>query len=127
MNTSKTFTLASFRRTLTHEIGQAIGLGDVETDVNPQFIDDNFDGTSSDTALATLTNSWALLINPFDPAASPISVYTVPNGDPGIDTDGVDLLMEGNNGGRSPNNPESNLVPLMRCIKSASRVAFWQR
>ena len=31
------------------------------------FIDDNYDGSTSATALATLTNSWALLVNPFNP------------------------------------------------------------
>ncbi len=75
---------------------------------DPEFIDDNFDGTSSETTLATLTNSWALLIDPFDPASSPISVFTVPNDDRGIDTLGVDLLMESNTAGIDPNNPNAS-------------------
>lgn len=112
MNTAHTWTLDRFRRTLTHEIGHAIGLGDVETDIDPEFIDDNYDGTTSATALATLTNSWAALVDPFDPAASPLSVFTVANSDPGIDTIGVDLLMESNTTGIGPNNPLSNLIPL---------------
>ena len=70
-NAGAIYTLDVFRRILTHEIGHAIGLGDVEGDISPgRFIDDNYDGTNSATALATLTNSWALLVNPLNPGAS---------------------------------------------------------
>ena len=82
-----------FQLLMTHEIGHALGLGDV--DFNPgNFIDDNFDGSSSASALATLTNTWAALVNPLNPAASPLQLYNVPNADPGVDTPGVDILME---------------------------------
>ena len=87
--------LTSFQTILTHEIGHAIGLGDVDTQGNfGRFIDDNYDGTDSVTALATLTNSWAGLVNPFDPSASPLAEYSIPDNDPGVDTPGVDILME---------------------------------
>jgi hypothetical protein len=94
-NPSAVYSLDFFQLLLTHEIGHTIGLGDVEFNINPGvFIDDNFDGSSSETALATLTNSWADLVDPFNPAASPLSLFNVPNADPGIDTFGVDILME---------------------------------
>ena len=77
------------------------------------FIDDNYDGTTSATALATLTNSWALRVNPHDPAASPLALYAVADADPGIRTPGVNLLMESKGLGISnPGNPVTNLVPL---------------
>lgn len=80
---------------MTHEIGHALGLGDVEFGINPGiFIDDNFDGSDRATALATLTNSWAGLVDPFNPAASPLSLFDVQDADPGVDTPGVDILME---------------------------------
>lgn len=98
LNSSPTaqFTLASFKILLTHEIGHAIGLDDVDLYSGPfgYFVDDNYDPTNSATALATLTNSFANLIDPHDPSASPLSIYTVANGDPGLDTAGVDILME---------------------------------
>jgi hypothetical protein len=76
------------------------------------FIDDNFDGTTSETALATLTNSWALLVDPLNPAASPLSRFTVPFGDPGIETPGVDILMESRGLGIAAGNPVENPTPL---------------
>ncbi len=103
-----------FRRLLTHELGHAVGFGDVEGDINPNaYIDDNYDGSSSATALATLTNSWAYLVDPLDPSASTgLSIFTVPDSDPGVDTFGVDILMESRGLGIGPNNPVDNLVPL---------------
>ena len=88
-------TLDGFKNLLTHEIGHTLGLADVE--FASEFIDDNYDETDSATALATLTNSWARLVNPVDPGdlfGTGLSVFQVPNADPGFDTPGVDILME---------------------------------
>lgn len=112
-NPGALYTLDLFRRLLTHELGHALGFGDVEGDINPNnFIDDNYDPTNSTTAFETLTNSWAHLVNPLDPSASPLNIYNVPDADPGVDTFGVDILMESRGLGIGPNNPLSNLVPL---------------
>lgn len=115
-NPGATYSLDLFRRLLTHELGHAIGLGDVEDFFGNGFIDDNYDGTSSATALATLTNPWAGLVNPLDPSNSPgltqFVAGTVANGDPGIDTPGVDILMESQGLGIAAGNPVTNLVPL---------------
>ncbi|MEM7625394.1 MAG: hypothetical protein AAF333_07185 [Planctomycetota bacterium] len=89
------WTLDWFQLILTHEIGHALGLGDVDI-LGPDglFIDNNYDPTSSFTARETLTDSWAGLVDPQDPSASPLNFYTVENGSPGTDTFGVDILME---------------------------------
>lgn len=103
------WTLAGFQDLLTKEIGIAILLGPADnyhSDTLSRFYDDNYDDSSSATALATLTNSFVDLIDPLDPDNSPgLELYDVCSptdpgdptscyGDPGIDTPGVDLLME---------------------------------
>lgn len=101
INPAHTFSLEYFQLLLTHEIGHAIGLGDV--DVYPDvlgvfspFFDDDYDGANSATALATLTNSFALEIDPLDPDSTPLlPSFSDLNGDPGLDTPGVDIVMEG--------------------------------
>jgi hypothetical protein len=107
------WTLNWFRRVLMHEIGHTLGLGDVEGVYSPgRFIDDNYDPSTSATAAATLTNSWALLVDPYNPANSPLGRYTVDYGDPGSTTPGVDILMESFLTGFSQDNPLETLTPL---------------
>ena len=96
-----------FHRILTHEIGHAIGLRDVNFHSERRgwslFYDDNFDPTSDATALATLTNSFAHLIDPLDPDNSPgLNLYEpcdepeslgeTCTSRPGFDTPGVNLI-----------------------------------
>ena len=89
------WTLDWFRLLLTHEIGHALGLGDVDRpDLPDTFLDDDYD---PQRPLATLTDSWARLVDPLDPDASPaLSFHAVADGAPGFDTPGVDILMESN-------------------------------
>ena len=96
-NPSALWTLQVFKGVLTHEIGHSIGLADVDTQAGPggYFIDDNYNGSTSATALSTLTNPFAHLINILNPAASAgLSTYFVANGNPGVDTPGVEIMME---------------------------------
>ena len=96
-NPGAVYTLDVFRLLLTHELGHAIGMSDadVQAGAGGVFIDDNYNGATNATALATLTNSWAAMVNPMNPAASVgLSLFTVNNGAPGIDTPGVNILME---------------------------------
>lgn len=98
INPAYAWTLRAFEVLLTHEIGHTLGLADLE--VSPQnggssFFDDDYDPSTSATALATLTNSFSLEIDPLDPDASPLlEVGGDLNVDPGLDTPGVELLME---------------------------------
>jgi hypothetical protein len=115
-NPGAVYTLDFFRRLLTHELGHALGLGDVEDYFGNGFIDDNYDGSSAATAQTTLTNSWAALVDPLNPAASPglqqLASGTVANGSPGVDSSGVNILMESEGLGIAGGNPVTNLVPL---------------
>ena len=99
INPAFSHTLRSFETLLTHEIGHALGLADLE--VTPAsgnvsgFLDDDYDPTSSATVLATANNSFASLIDPLDPDNSPLLSFAGDiNLDPGIDTQGVTILME---------------------------------
>lgn len=110
-NPGAVWSLDLFRRLLTHEIGHTLGLLDDESSIAGAntFIDDNYDPSTPDTIRATLTNSWTALVNPYNPAASPLRRYTVT--DAALATPGVDLLMESRGTGL-PGNPLSSLVPL---------------
>ncbi len=108
-NSGALYTLDLFRRLLTHELGHALGLGDVENEINPgDFIDDNF---SAGDAVGTLNNSWALLVDPLDPSGSAgLQRYGI--GDGTTQLAGIDLLMESRGLGIGATNPVTNLVPL---------------
>ena len=87
-------------------------LGDVEDFNGNGFIDDNFNAADP---LSTLTNSWALLVDPLDPSAS-AGLTQFSAGDVEIldlQTPGIDILMESWGLGIGPGNPVTNLVPLM--------------
>ena len=107
-NQAAVYTLALFQRLLTHEIGHAIGLGDVEGSINDGlFIDDNFN--AADPA-GTLNNSWAALVDPRDPSRSAgLSRYSIGNASKAA---GVNLLMESQGLGISTANPVTNPQPL---------------
>jgi PEP-CTERM motif len=100
INPAAFWTLDEFQLVLTHEIGHALGFADDE--VSPgnlglfsPWLDDDYDGSTSASALATLTNSFALAIDPYDPDATPLlRIPSDLNSDPGLDTPGVDILME---------------------------------
>ncbi len=100
INPRYAWTLAGFELLLTHEIGHALGLTDVDSRASIEgedspFLDDDYDPSTPESALATLTNPFADRIDPLDPEASELkrwhgSLKT----DPGLDTPGVELLME---------------------------------
>jgi len=94
-NSNALWTLDWFRTILRHEIGHSLGLADVDNQSGPggTFIDDNYVAGQAGT---TLTNSFAGLINPLNPAASPLNLYTIPNNINGFDAAGVEILMESN-------------------------------
>jgi MYXO-CTERM domain-containing protein len=107
-NPGAVYSLDLFRRLLTHEIGHAIGFGDIEGDINPgTFIDDNF---SAANAAGTLNNSWAALVNPLDPSGSALLArYDIGSA---ATASGVNLLMESRGLGISAANPIDNPQPL---------------
>src|SRR5262245_2084887 len=105
-NPGAVYTLDFFRRLLTHEIGHALGLGDIEPAINPgAFIDDNYQAGNP----ATLANNWANLVNSLNPGASlGLQRFGILQ----ADVNAVDILMESNGLGINPGNPVMNLLPL---------------
>ena len=104
-NTGAVYSLDVFVRLLAHELGHALGLGDVDV-FSTRFIDDNYDPLNR---LATMTNSWADKVDVYDPSNSPLSVYSVGSAP---QVSGVDILMESNGLGISSGNPVNNPNPL---------------
>lgn len=79
---------------LTHEIGHALGLADLEGG-GALFLDDDYDPSSPASALATLTDAFSPVIDVLDPDDSPLVAFGGNlNTNPGLDTPGVTLLME---------------------------------
>ncbi|MCR9096319.1 MAG: hypothetical protein NXI30_19000 [bacterium] len=99
MSDTIAFTPSAFETLLTHEIGHALGLADLEASPFSAsvsgFIDDDYDPTTDTSVHATTSNSFALLIDPLDPDLSPLFAF---NGNmktsPGLDSPQVRLLME---------------------------------
>ena len=96
-STNHVWTIEQIQNDLAHMVPFTLGILPADgapRDNSSEYYDDNYDNTSSETAHATLTNSFADLINPMDPDNSPgLSLYDVA-GDPGVETPGVDLLTE---------------------------------
>lgn len=100
INPRYSWTLAGFELLLTHEIGHALGLTDVDSRASIEgrdspFLDDDYEASTSERARATLTNPFADRIDPLDPDASELKAWHGSlKTDPGLDTPGVELLME---------------------------------
>ncbi len=99
INPNFVWSLRGFEVLLTHEVGHALGLADLEGPTSPgnvsAFLDDDYDAASAATALETLTNSFVMSIDPLEPEASPLQAFSAQmNADPGLDTADVQLLME---------------------------------
>lgn len=99
INPNFVWSLRGFEVLLTHEIGHALGLADLEGPTSPgnvsAFLDDDYDSTSAATAQQTLGNSFVLSIDPLDPDGSPLQAFSAQlNTDPGLDSPDVQLLME---------------------------------
>jgi hypothetical protein len=100
INPRYSWNLAGFELLLTHEIGHALGLTDVDSRASVEgwdspFLDDDYDPSSPERALATLTNPFAHRIDPLDPDASELKAWHGSmKTDPGLETPGVQLLME---------------------------------
>jgi hypothetical protein len=95
-STNRTYRIDDIENVLATTVATMLGIlpADETIDNSSRYYDDNFDDSSTETALATLTNSFADLIDPFDPDDSPgLFLYDV-QGDPGVSTPGVNLLSE---------------------------------
>lgn len=93
-NTNALWTLPWFETILRHEIGHTLGLADVDFQSGPggTFVDDNY---NSNNAAATLSNSFAGMVNIANPSASAgLSLYTIPTAT--FSQTGVDIMMESN-------------------------------
>ena len=99
--------LAGFEAVLSAAIGRAIGLLSVDFPNDPLtghslFYDDNFDPTNEETAIRTMSNPFAHLIDALDPDNSPELMQFEPCEGPstadfceGIDLPGVNIHLEG--------------------------------
>ena len=99
INPAYVWSLRGFEVLLTHEIGHALGLADLEALTSSgsvsSFLDDDYDPSSSETARETLGNSFAREIDPVDPDRSELQSFASRlDVDPGLSSPGVALLME---------------------------------